>query len=378
VREAVEKLIENAQACEREGRLDDAVIAWMELVALVPEAPEPYKRLLDIHLHRREVDAAFCAASMLAALDALEGTARELFEDYVPRRLPAPNPAGLDDDDWALLAHPREAGKEMRSRPKDAIDMASLAWVLPLLGIENVELPPDGAPPVRPRVDLDEIWGNYTLRERLFIAGRAACASLPLTGVRAGVLVCGEPAVAHALLVRERANDELVRELSYFAVSPKHHRLRAKLGLAVGASADAPIAPTPAPAPVVKPPPPRLIAIATALLDTPPRTVRDLEAVLGVTMRPDDFTMAYAHRELVMRGGVEGAPVWEVRTKWRGDTRPSTMAAMRGRALASGWSVHFLEGRDYLAERLKGRADFALTPEHGDGCLLTFNDRTSP
>ncbi|NOU27946.1 MAG: pentapeptide repeat-containing protein [Polyangiaceae bacterium] len=266
-------------------------------------------------MHRREVDAAFCAASVLASLDALAGAARELYEDYAPRRLPLRVPGrSLEADGWALLRHPLENPAvgdalapllprlDLEPATDGAIDMVTLAWAAELLGAPASDLPKDGAPPLGDREDLDQVWQNRTLRERLFFAGRAATAlrfpahrldqvsdrplpkelgvtvtqeiqlwrvGMMLTRARAGMLACGEPLVARQILVREKQNEVTIGHLTLFAVSPAHHRLRAKLGIAIGMGADAP-AGAPAPVPTA---PATVAMVATPATTATPATV---------------------------------------------------------------------------------------------------------
>ena len=65
-------VVKHAVRCEEEGRLDDALLAWLEVARLSPVAPSVYERLFAIHVHRREIDAAFCAASVLRVLGSPE------------------------------------------------------------------------------------------------------------------------------------------------------------------------------------------------------------------------------------------------------------------------------------------------------------------
>lgn len=400
--------------CEEEGRLDDAVHAWMAVARLAPTIPQAFERLFELHVHRREVDAAFCAASVLASLDALEGMARELYEDYVPRRL-SPRVAGrcLDAEDWALLRHPAEdpaVGERLAAvlskvsvKPASAaaIDASTLAWAASLLGAHANDVPRDEAPTLVGRNDLDEVWGNYTLRERLFFAGRAATAlrvpvhalesasmrqlsealggsvgedverwmvGVMLTRARAGMLVCGEPVVARQLLEREGAGEVALGQLALFTVSPEHHRLRAKLGIAIGMAADAPadlappaaapatsVAPTrtPDPAPHVNPPPPRLVQALDGIIQppAPPATVRDLERALGLALTDAHLAACTQPGDLVIRTGLP-PPLVAVGLRWRGSTIPRSAEALRGRALAGGWYIELAEGRGYVDARL--------------------------
>ena len=287
----VAQLLEQARRCEEEGRLEDALAAWLGLSRLDPESREVYERLFALYVHRREVDAAFCAASVLACLDALEGMPRELYDDYRPRRLSARRPdLRLSADDWALLRHPLEVSARPSSVApyQEAIDTKTHAWAAALLAVPVKDSPPDAAPSLDGRPDLDDVWHNYALRERLFFAGRAAAArrgsiDLPLTFARAGLLVCGEPLVAYELLVRENADRAALGHLLHFAVSPAHLRLRKKLGIAVGLTADAAEV-AHSPSPPRKGRAPTNDAILRALLEPegPPTTVRALADALDI------------------------------------------------------------------------------------------------
>jgi hypothetical protein len=287
-------LLERAIDCEQQGRLDEAISAY---VALVRDGwgyaaqLDPFERLLQIHLHRREIDAAWCAASILEGFGRLEGTERELYEDYVPRRLPARR-GRLDTAAWELLRDRDEdmglsamlgAIAEKLAPPMDSrVDSAVLAWAADALGVR------DGAvalvdPALEAHADLDEVRAGYLLRERLFFAGREATAlvapyyalarcdlrtikaalgdsavgdieewhrSIRRTRLRAGLLVCGEPWVVRTVLRGEGTTDEDLAELAAFSVSPEHHRLRALIGVAIGMGADALADPTPTRTPV--------------------------------------------------------------------------------------------------------------------------------
>lgn len=227
---------------------------------------------------------------MLFALDALEGDALEMFEDYAPRRL-YPR-ARLDRASWDALRDPEEdaeggAIEGARSLPKTppiestrGYDSAALAWAAHALGSDvKVEVKD---PELPPRASLDGMHRMFMLRERLFFAGREATAffgphyelrrfpsrelhgalhgktdrdlqvlhrAMARTRVRAGVLVCGEPHVAHQLLVSEGAGDDELAALAAFVVSPLHHRLRKELGVAIGTGADVETAPPTPPTP---------------------------------------------------------------------------------------------------------------------------------
>jgi hypothetical protein len=204
--------------------------------------------------------------------------------------------------------------------------------------------------------------------------------------------VCGEPAVAHQLITRESTDEAVLGELALFAVSPEHHRLRAKLGIAIGMSADAPQTPAPlpsassaasptpsvsaSPTPAVSASPapsasasaspspsassasPRLVAIVDAIVQAPepPRTVRDLERALGFTLTDANLEAVTQPGDLVIRAGLP-PPVAGVGLKWKGETIPRSAEALRGRALASGWHFDLTEGRAYVDARLCARFD---------------------
>lgn len=277
---------DRAKRFEEEGRLDEAVDAYAAAVRCAWREAAPYARLMDIHLHRREIDAAWCAASMLVVLEKLEDRAREFFEDYVPRRLPVA--LRLEAGDLALLRDPNEdlvTDALTRLRPAlrvppiegtTAFDSSALRWAAEALGAtEALASIARTDPELPPRAGLDTTHRMFTLRERLFFAGREAMAYFgphfglrrcslhdlrsaldaqapaeaenavsrlhrAMTGTRsrAGVLVCGEPVIAFRLLTGEGADEEDLSDLAAFTVSTVHHRLRTKLGVAVGMSAD--------------------------------------------------------------------------------------------------------------------------------------------
>lgn len=277
---------DRAKSFEKEGRLDEAVDAYGAAVRCAWRETAPYERLMDIHLHRREIDAAWCAASMLVVLEKLEDRELEFFEDYVPRRLPVP--LRLEASDLALLRDPQEdvvTDELARLRPAlrappiegtPGFDSSVLRWVAEALGAtEALASIAKTEPEIPPRAGLDTTHRMFMLRERLFFAGREAMAFFgphfglrrcslrdlrnaldahapaeagnavsrlhrAMTGTRsrAGVLVCGEPVIAFRLLTAEGADEEVLTDLAAFAVSPVHHRLRTKLGVAVGLSAD--------------------------------------------------------------------------------------------------------------------------------------------
>ncbi len=285
----VRELFVEAMRCERAGLLDDAVSAYVAAARVDPKLRQSYERLLDIHLHRRELDAAWCAVSMLAVLDRLDQAKREIYEDHVPRRL-RPLRAPLDDDAWQRVRDPAEdpaasatlgAMARELAPPMDArrVDGAALAWAATALGVREADVP-YAWPPLEPYMSLDEERDGLPLRQRLFFAGREAAslvaaqyalgrrgslpaieakrATKPIDGLalapddlvawvgsvrrtraRAGLLVCGEPRLAHDVLVAEGLDVD-AWELAAFVVSPEHHRLRGRLGIAVGMGADAP------------------------------------------------------------------------------------------------------------------------------------------
>ncbi len=290
------ELLNQSVQCEEQGRLDDAIAGYVRLLRIFPRQGKLYRRLLDIHLHRREIDAAWCAASVLVVLDELDDTMRDFYEDYVPRRLPVRR-APLDATAWSLLRHPDEDDRlsialgamvDTLAPPPESrgFDATVLGWAADSLGAGASGVP-RGPTPLDPHANLDTVRDMFMLRERLFFAGREATsfvrphyalarssvwkvkealgASAPgdvmawhrairLTRVRAGLLVCGEPVVAHRILVGEGAPEEELAELAAFAVSPEHHRLRGWLGGAVGMGADVPaLAPVGAPAGAVEP-----------------------------------------------------------------------------------------------------------------------------
>lgn len=272
-------VFDRARSLEDEGRLDEAVEEYTKVVRLSPREIAPYRRLFDIHLHRRTVDAAWCAASMMAALDDIEDDARELLEDYTPRRLPVVG--RLDPSDWHLV---RDAGEDIEVAPLavlrsavkpppitdvPAFDSAVVKWAADTLGAKESLVVTD--PEIAPRSSLDAVHRMFTLRERLFFAGREATAFLgpyyevrrcsrreltkglgaqaqgdvvawhkavANTRVRAGLLICGEPLVAYRLLQAESADEELLGEVAAFTVSTVHQKLREKLGWAAGKNAD--------------------------------------------------------------------------------------------------------------------------------------------
>jgi hypothetical protein len=274
-----QSVFDRARALEDEGRLDDSVDLYAAIVRESWRDVAPYARLLHIHLHRRDVDAAWCAASMLAVLEQIEDDVRELLEDYTPRRLPVPG--RLDASDWELLRDRNEDAavaplallrSVLRAPPianEPGLDTAALKWAADALGAEASIAVTD--PEIAPRSSLYATHHMFMLRERLFFAGREATSylgpyyelrrcslrdvtkalgaqaqgdvgawhrALTSTRVRAGVLVCGEPLVAHRLLVAEGAPEEAMAELAAFTISKDHLRLRKKLGVAVGLNAD--------------------------------------------------------------------------------------------------------------------------------------------
>ncbi len=277
---AAQELFERAQRFEKEDRLEEAIDAYRRVVPLAWRTVTLYERLLDLHLHRRELDAAWCVASMLVAFEdfdvVIADNARELFEDYVPRRL---LPCGkLDPSDWALLRDEGEDhGPPTAERPSVSAppiektvgyDSAALEWAVDVLGVSaNIEVTD---PPLEPKSSLDATHRMFLLRERLFFAGREATSyvapyfdlrrcpahvlrakfpafddgrwqrAMNSTRTRAGVLVCREPLVAFQRLVLECAPEEELCDLAAFTVSAAHQRLRAKLGITVGTNADRP------------------------------------------------------------------------------------------------------------------------------------------
>lgn len=274
-----QSVFDRAKSLEGDGRLDEAVEEYTKVVRIAPGEIAPYKRLFDIHLHRRAVDAAWCTASMMAALDDIEDDARELFEDYTPRRLPIMG--RLEPSDWDLL---RDAGEDievaslavlrsvLEPPPIEAalgFDSAAVKWAADALGAKESVAVTD--PEIAQRSSLDAVNRMFMLRERLFFAGREAAgflgpyheirrcslrevtkalgaqaqgdvvawhAAVSKTRVRAGVLVCGEPFVAYRLLKAECADEALLGEVAAFTVSTVHLSLREKLGVAVGKNAD--------------------------------------------------------------------------------------------------------------------------------------------
>jgi hypothetical protein len=263
--------VEAALQHEVDGDLDAAVRAYVEGVRTGHEVAMLYEHLLRIHLHRREIDAAWCAASMIAAVGELEGKQAEMYEDYTPRRLPALRRA-LDAAEWQLLCAPCDTAisavlaprtAELAPKPTTvrALDPGVVAWAATAFGVGP------GAEAIAAGTSLDEAASYFTLRERRFAAGRQAArlraphlvlawatppalervlaeagvpgdvrawqASLLATEMRAGLLVCGEPKVARHMLMAETTSDDLLADVAAFSVSPAHHRLRAVLGLAV-------------------------------------------------------------------------------------------------------------------------------------------------
>jgi len=259
------------QQHEVDGDLDAAVRDYVEAVRASPTQRRPYELLLRIHLHRREIDAAWCAVSMIAAVGTLEGQEEELYEDYLPRRLPVLR-RGLDAQEWQLLCAPCDGAISAVLAPKatqlaprptaiPALDPAVVEWEVAAFDIDAE------AEAIAPGTSLDEAASLFTLRERRFAAGRQAArfraphlvlahaspralesvlaeatikgdvpawqASLLATELRAGLLVCGEPRVARSMLLSERTPEEVLSDVAAFSVSPAHHRLRALLGLAV-------------------------------------------------------------------------------------------------------------------------------------------------
>lgn len=278
----MQRLFDRAQAFEKERRFDEAIDAYVAVVRETPAEALPYERLFDIHLHLRDMDAAWCTASMLVVLDTIGDDAREVFEDYTPRRLPVPG--RLDAADWELLrdsaedtppAQPAHLRSLLEAPPIEAtpaFDSSALRWAADALGAPSAAIAISD-PPIVPRSSLDATHRMFMLRERLFFAGREATAylgpyyelrrcslrditralganvqgdvaawerAITNTRARAGLLVCGEPVLAHQLLVAEGAGEALLADLSAFAVSRAHHRLRKKIGWTVGANADTP------------------------------------------------------------------------------------------------------------------------------------------
>jgi hypothetical protein len=312
------KLLQHGIECHGQGRLDEAVAAYVAVIRLLPDVDETYLLLHQIHRQRGEIDAAWCVASILFARGLLDESTVGFYEAHVPRRL-APRRAPLDVAAWMLLRDPREdpnltaslgaraagSGLAMDAR---GIDPAALGWAATALGVGPV-VAPHPQKPLEAGADLDEVHELFMLRERLFFAGREATAwvaphyilgrasvwnakhalgvetppeypawhrAIRMTRMRAGALACSEPALAYRLLAAEGATDELA-ELCAFAVSPEHHRLRAILGVAVEAAVPVPL---PAPAPVPPPPAPAVVAASPRIRVAAGVAVAELRALL--------------------------------------------------------------------------------------------------
>lgn len=268
----VQAIFDAALQHEADGDLDAAVRGYVEVVRGAHEQTEPYQRLLRIHLHRREIDAAWCAASMIAAVGTLEDAQAELYEDYRPRRLP-PIGRGMSVQEWQLLRAPCDeavsavlAQQIVRLAPRSPTSIPALDPEVVEWAVTAFSLAPQGKA-IAEGTSLDEAASYFTLRERRFAAGREAArlrvphlvlaessvasleealreatvagdvrawqAALLSTEMRAGLLVCGEPRVARDLLVAQSTSEDLLADIAAFSVSPVHHHLRAQLGLAV-------------------------------------------------------------------------------------------------------------------------------------------------
>jgi len=151
----------------------DAAIGLYERIMSVRASSDACQRLFDIHMHRRALDAAWCAAAVLVeGFDGeLSEVERTFYSDHVPRRL-SPLRDWLDQPAWRLLRHP-EDDEAIRSMlrvvaPKPKRELASstgpaLSWALAALG----GLPSSVA--LEPYMALDD-----ALRDELFNAGRDA------------------------------------------------------------------------------------------------------------------------------------------------------------------------------------------------------------
>lgn len=171
---------ELASLYEEGGQLDSAIDAYEATARVAPWRHETYRRLFDLHMHRRELDAAWCAAASLVFFRRLDGPDRDFFEDYRPRRLGARR-GRLDAAAWKLLCRSGEDERLSRifrvvapapppAAPSEVPVFGPLvAWAADLLGVEG-----ETGAGLSPDESLDAVHGERTLRELLFLAGREA------------------------------------------------------------------------------------------------------------------------------------------------------------------------------------------------------------
>lgn len=163
------ELFERAARDEAEGRLDEAVEGYVSAVRADSQCIEPYERLLRLHLHRRELDAAWCAASMITIVGHLEGLMLDFYEDYAPKRLPARS-GRLDAASWTALRDPDEdlglsrifgaLAEKLAPSVADVrgFDPSVFEWAADALGASAPA--PAAAPRFAPRASLDRFGAS--------------------------------------------------------------------------------------------------------------------------------------------------------------------------------------------------------------------------